>query len=134
MATIDDIYKSTSNFLKASDLIVNGQKTKPVVEIESAEVKENTFDGESKTQLVLSFVGKDKVLGLNVTNARRIADLVGSHNSDDWVGYCIRLYVDQTEYQGKTVDCIRIMPELPTQVNEHAKAASASNDLSDVPF
>lgn len=133
MPTLDDIYKSTSNFLKASDLIVNGQKTKPVVEIENAEVKENTFDGETKTQVVLSFVGKEKVLGLNVTNARRIADLTGSHNTDDWRGFCIRLYVDQTEYQGKTVDCIRIMPELPTQVHEHAKAATAI-DMADVPF
>lgn len=121
MPSIEDIYKSNSTFLKAADL--NGQK--PVVEIESAEVRENEYNGETRTQVVLSFVGKEKVLGLNVTNARRIAQLFETHDTDDWVGGKIRLYVDQTQLQdGRTVDCIRIFPDLPEQ--SQARAASAS--------
>lgn len=108
---VDEIYKSNSTFLKAADL--NGGK--PIVEIESAEVRENTYNGETKKQIVLSFVGKEKVLGLNVTNARRISQLIGSGTIEDWVGYRIKLFVDQTELDGKTVDCIRIFPDLPEQ-------------------
>lgn len=131
---IDDIYKSSSKFLKAADLIVDGKATKPVVEIETADVQENTYNGETKKQIVLTFVGKDKCLGLNVTNARRIGQLIGT-DSDEWPGYRIKLYVDQTDMDGKTVDCIRIWPDLPEQTNERAKAAVASSSqLEDAPF
>lgn len=130
MSSIDDIYSTSSKFLKAADL--NNQK--PVVEIESAEVHENTYNGETKKQVVLTFTGKDKVLGLNKTNARRIAALIGTDDFHDWAGWRIRLYVDQTDLDGKTVDCIRIFPDLPEQVNEKAKAATASTTDDDPPF
>jgi hypothetical protein len=131
---IDQIYKTNSSFLKAEDLIIDGKATKPVVEIEAAEVRENTYQGETKSQIVLSFVGKEKVLGLNVTNARRIAQLIGP-DTDEWAGYRIKLYVDQTQLQtGQVVDCIRIMPDLPEQTNTKAKAAVAASELEDAPF
>ena len=124
----EEIYGSNSQWLKADDL----QGAKPVVVIEGAEVKENTYNGETKKQIVLTFVGKEKVLGLNVTNARRISQLI-SPDTEEWPGYRIKLYVDQTEMDGKTVDCIRIFPDLPEQVNEKAKAATAG-ELEDPPF
>jgi hypothetical protein len=133
MASIDDIYKSKSNFLKAADL--GGGK--PVVEIETAEVQENTYNGETKQQIVLTFVDKEKVLGLNVTNARRIAQLTGTTDFHDWPGYRIRLFTDQTDMDGKTVDCIRIFPDLPEQGEAKAMAAAATrqNDPNDdIPF
>lgn len=128
MANIDDIYRSTSKFLKAADL----NHGKPVVEIESAEVHENTYNGEVKQQIVLSFIGKDKVLGLNVTNARRIAQLTGTGDFTEWPGFRIRLFVDQTELDGKTVDCIRIFPDLPEQTDPQKRKAPAYDD--EVPF
>lgn len=130
MSSIDDIYTTSSKFLKAADL--NNQK--PVVEIANAEVHENTYNGETKKQVVLSFTGKDKVLGLNKTNARRIAALIGTDDFNDWIGWRIRLYVDQTDLDGKTVDCIRIFPDLPEQANEKAKAATATTTDDEVPF
>lgn len=131
---IDEVYKSNSKFLKAADLIVDGRPTKPTVEIETAEVQENTYNGETKKQIVLTFVGKEKVLGLNVTNARRISQLI-SPDTDEWPGYRIKLYVDQTEMDGKTVDCIRIFPDLPEQTHQRARAATASDgDEDQIPF
>lgn len=124
---LNDIYESTSKFLKAADL--NNQK--PVVEIESAEVKENTYDGQTKKQIVLTFKGKEKVLGLNFTNATRISHLIGTEDFDEWIGWRIRLMVDQTKVEGRTVDCIRIHPDLPEQVNEKAKAATAGNTVEE---
>jgi hypothetical protein len=131
---IDDIYKSNSTFLKAQDL----SGGKPIVEIENAEVRENEYNGETRTQVVLSFVDKEKVLGLNVTNARRIAALFGTNEIADWVGGRIRLYVDQTQLaDGRTVDCIRIFPDLPEQTNPKVKAATAglaSAEDESIPF
>lgn len=124
-----DIYGTSSNWLKAADL----QGGKPVVTIESAEVRENNFGNETKKQIVLHFEGKEKALGLNVTNARRIAELIGTTDYHDWVGYKIKLFVDKTETAtGQVVDCIRIFPELPEQPAHLAKAASSSSD--DIPF
>jgi hypothetical protein len=128
---LNDIYESNSQWLKAVDL----QGAKPVVEIESAEVRENTYNGETKKQIVLTFVGKDKQLGLNFTNAQRISQLIGTENFNEWIGWRLKLYTDQTKLQnGQTVDCIRIFPDLPEQTNERAKAATASADDSEVPF
>lgn len=128
---LNDIYESSSKFLKAADL--GGQK--PVVEIESAEVRENTYNNETKKQIVLTFVGKDKVLGLNFTNASRISQLIGTEDYNEWVGWRIRLYKDQTKVDGNMVDCIRVFPDLPEQTNEKAKAATATTGGDDdIPF
>jgi hypothetical protein len=129
MASIDDIYKSNSKFLKAADL--NGGK--PIVEIETAEVHENTYNGEVKQQIVLTFKDKEKVLGLNVTNARRIAALIGTTDFHDWPGWRLRLYTDQTDLDGKTVDCIRVFPDLPEQANGKVAAPTSGAD-DDIPF
>lgn len=109
--SLGDIYGSNSQWLKADDL----QGAKPVVTIQSAEIRENTYNGETKKQIVLSFVGKDKQLGLNFTNARKIAELTGTEDFNQWVGVSIKLYTEMTKLQnGQSVPAIRIFPELPT--------------------
>lgn len=131
MTNIDEVYKSNSQFLKAADLGAQ----KPVVEIATAEVRENEYNGETRTQVVLAFVGKEKVLGLNVTNARRIAQLFETNNIEEWVGGKIRLYVDQTQLQdGRTVDCIRIFPDLPEQSKPQLAKAAFAGGEEEIPF
>lgn len=108
--SLSDIYGGNSSWLKAEDL----KGSKPVVVISNAEIRENTYQGETKKQIVLSFEGKEKVLGLNFTNASKIAELTGSDNYLDWIGTAIKLYTDTTKLQdGRSVPCIRIFPELP---------------------
>ncbi len=119
MSKLNDIYGSSSQWLKAED--IKGQK--PIVTIESAEVRENTYDGQTKSQIVLTFVGKEKCLGLNFTNAQRIAELTGSEDFAEWVGVSLKLYVEKVKFQDKMVDAIRVMPDLPEQ---KAVAATAS--------
>src|SRR5258705_13721671 len=97
---LNDIYESSSQWLKADDLA--GQK--PVVTIESADVRENTYDGQTKKQIVLSFVGKDKKLGLNFTNASKIAELTGTEDFDEWVGVSIKLYTDKVKFENRMVN------------------------------
>lgn len=122
---LSDIYQSSSNFLKAADL----QGAKPVVVIESAVVKESDYPEGKKKQIILSFVGKEKVLGLNFTNANMIAQLTGTEDFERWVGVAIRLYEDKTKNsQGAIVPCIRIFPDLP-QAPQNAQAAAAPQPL-----
>lgn len=91
-----------SNYLKASDL-GTGQ---PVVTIKAVEHEPVGRDREMKA--VLYFEGKDKGVVLNKTNAKKITDLVGSPETEDWAGFKIRLFATTTEFGGETVECIRV--------------------------
>lgn len=98
-----------SNYLKASDL---GEKS-PLVTIDRIEVEPIGRDKEMKP--VLYFQGKDKGLVLNKTNAKKIAELTGSKDTDDWHGCQIRIYATETEFAGETVECIRVKSAGATQ-------------------
>ena len=123
-----------SDYLKAADL--NG---KPVrVTIESVSVEKIGDDQKP----VLHFVGKDKTLVLNKTNANRIVEAVGSDETDDWDGWSIVLYPCKVDYQGKRVDAIRVddrpgsskpPANRPMPVETHDDAPSDITD-EDVPF
>lgn len=127
---LNDIYGSNSQWLKAEDL----QGAKPVVTIETAEVKENTYNGETKKQIVLKFQGKEKQLGLNFTNASRIVELLGTEDFNQWVGASIKLYTDTaTLADGRKVPCIRIFPELPNGAAPVVPVASPADDEG-IPF
>ncbi len=140
MTQLNEIYGSNSQWLKAEDL----GTAKPVVVIESAEVKENTYNGETKKQVVLTFEGKDKQLGLNFTNASQISDLTGTQNIEEWVGVAIKLYTTKTTLaDGRTVPCIRIFPELPNvdaepapkpKARAQAAVSSTADEEDAIPF
>lgn len=63
----------------------------------------------------LHFVGKEKPLGLNSTNARAIAKLIGTNDTDKWTGKVITIYPTTTRAFGEEHECIRIRPKLPDQ-------------------
>ena len=111
LMNINDVYESTSNFLKAADLKGN------TIRLIITEVGQHTFDEgtpKAKTQIVLSFKDKEKKLGLNVTNARTIAEQLGD-DTDNWTGKEIKIYPTKTDFGGEMVDCIRIIQETPPE-------------------
>ena len=99
MTNINDIYPSNSQWLKSVDL----QGTVQRATIESA-VMGSVFD---KPQAILTFAGKDKKLGLNITNARTLGEAFGTE-IEDWEGKIIELFSMKVDYQGRMVDAIRI--------------------------
>lgn len=111
---INDVYQSTSDHLKAEDL---KGRTVPVT-IESFEITEFDNNGKKEKKIVLSFVGKEKKLVLNSTNARRIALNAGSEDTVDWQGKQIEIYPTQTDFGGKMVDCIRVKEQAPETVGD----------------
>ena len=88
-----------SKYLKASDLA--GMKV--TVEIGECNM-EDIGDGDKP---VLYFAGKGKGLVMNKTNASTISAQFGD-DTGDWMGKTIKLYPAKTQFQGQTVDCIRI--------------------------
>jgi hypothetical protein len=53
-----------------------------------------------------------KPLVCNRTNAGRIVGLYGA-DADAWTGRQITVYPSETEYGGKTVECVRVRPHPP---------------------
>ena len=100
MANINDAFPS--NYLKASDL----QGQQPTVTIERVEFE--AVGREKEMKPIVYFVGKEKGIVLNKTNAKNIANLVGSFETNDWKGFRIRLYATHVEFQGETVEAIRV--------------------------
>lgn len=100
MPDIDKIFPS--RYLKAGDL--DGREhILPIKGVKMENVGQN-----KDAKPVLYFRGATKGLVLNVTNSKRIATMVGSKDTDDWVGHKVVLYPTETEFAGETVDCIRV--------------------------
>lgn len=69
--------------------------------------------GKKNKKPIIYFRGKEKGLGLNITNARTIAAMYGGFDTEKWIGKAITMYATTTTFGDKTVDCIRIRPEIP---------------------
>lgn len=125
---IDSAFPST--YLKASDLGDN----QPVVTIDRVEVEPVGRDKEMKP--VVYFRGKEKGVVLNKTNSRKIAELTGSKDTDDWTGCQIRLYATETEFGGEMVECIRVKAAAAQPKPKPAPAPVAAAEITDdeIPF
>jgi hypothetical protein len=93
-----------SSVLKAADL--NGQRI--AVTIDHVSIEEVGQGDDKEEKPVLHFVGKEKGLVLNKTNANTITEILGTDETNDWHGQRIVLHPDKTDFNGKRVDCIRI--------------------------
>lgn len=100
MTNINEIYQS--KYLSYSDL----QGKEPVVTITQVEIAKMD-DGEVKLCIYVN--NKPKGIILNKTNAKSIAALYGDE-SGSWVGKRVKLVTVWTEYAGKPVQAIRIVP------------------------
>ena len=99
MANIHDAFPS--KYLRASDL--GGES--PVVTIDRVDFEPVGRAREMKG--VVYFTGKTKGLVLNKTNATKIAEVVGSLETDDWPASRVQLYATEVEFQGDMVETIR---------------------------
>jgi len=91
-----------SAYLKASDL----GDAEPIVVI--ARVALEPIGRDKDHKLVIYFEGKSKALVANKTIARKLAELVGSPETDDWPGHPIRLYTTTADFGGESFEVIRV--------------------------
>jgi hypothetical protein len=100
-----------SQYLKASDL---GTRT---VEVIIAHVAIEPVGQDKQQKPVLYFEGKQKGMVLNRINSKKIAELAGTVETDEWTGVKVALFATTTEYAGDTVECLRIKAPLPVRAN-----------------
>lgn len=117
-----------SNYIKAADL-QGGSPTVTISHVTSEEI------GDDR-KLVLYFQGKEKGMVLNKTNANNVASIYGPE-TDDWQGKRVTLAVAWVDFQGRSVEAIRIRP--PAVGSKAAQAAPAQApvhaDMDDtIPF
>jgi hypothetical protein len=83
--------------------------------------------------------GKDKGLVLNKTNANNIAAVYGD-DTDDWIGGGIQLFPTMVDYQGRSVEAIRVRvaprkAASAPQPKPMAESRQTGDDLDDsIPF
>lgn len=104
---VNDYYSTESNWLKGDDLPA-GREAKVTIE----SVEEVRFDDKQPPKLAIKFVGKDKGVVLNKTNAGRIADVYG-FESTEWIGKDVFLYSEPVEFNGQMVRSVRLRVVLP---------------------
>lgn len=92
-----------SDFLKAADLDGNAR-------VVMAHVEMKDIGDDHKP--VLHFKGMEKGLVLNKTNANNIAAEYGD-DMDDWMGKEIILFTAWVDFQGKSVEAIRVRAPQP---------------------
>ena len=100
-----------SDYLKASDL---GDK-QVAVTIESVEMVDIGQGRDKEQKILIRFVGKQKGLICNKTNANTIGKLHGVE-TDAWIGQKIILQAREVEFAGEMVWAIRVSLQKP--VNE----------------
>jgi hypothetical protein len=114
-----------SDYLKAADL--DGRNVK--VSMSHVEMKD--IGGDHKP--ILFFIGKEKGLVLNKTNASKIAQLLGSKDTDDWAGCKIKLYSTEAEFGGETFEAIRVKAAAAGE-KPAPKPVTEDLDVDSVPF
>lgn len=95
-------------FLAAEDL-EPGQELS--LEISDVTMEQTVDPGTKKPKelVAIHFTGTDRVLALNVTNARRISEAVGSPRVEKWKGHKIRLHLEMAKAFGKDQLTLRVM-------------------------
>lgn len=97
---INEVYTDKASFLKAEDL--KGENLTLQISHCSVESLKDV------NKIVISFDNYDKQFVCNVTNAKLIAFVLDSDDTDNWLGQSITLRPDKVNFQGDLVDCIRI--------------------------
>jgi hypothetical protein len=105
-------YKSAfGSYLKTEDLA--GGAARAVIEAVQIESIKDQDSGQMEKKLVAHFVGKDKALILNRTNAESLEAICGTDDYAAWVGHPVVLYATTTQFGAKTVPCLRIRAPKP---------------------
>lgn len=99
-----------SKYLKASDVPEEGL-TVVIVRVGQEEI------GKDKDiRPVLYFDGEEKGIVLNKTNATNISKLYG-YETEDWTGKKVQLGTAWVDFQGQSVEAIRIYPPKRSSAN-----------------
>ena len=87
-------------------------------------------DFGSEEKAVLYFKGKKRGLILNKTNAYKISELHGD-DMEEWPGKRVVMYKTSTEFQGRSVPCIRFRDKVPSPKKAKRPPAPEPQEFDD---
>lgn len=120
-----------SKYLKATD-IPKGREVTVQIDAVLMEVMEQS----NEEKPILSFIGKQKGLVLNVTNSTTLSEAYGD-DTDEWHGKPVVLFASTTSFNGRNVACLRLRaPDAtsapvvaPAQENVTTNVAAGDDDI-----
>jgi len=118
-----------SKYLKAGDLSEDGSGE--TFTIEKVEIEEIGMNKDKKP--VIHFEESDKAMVCNKTNWNTISKVLGSQDSDDWIGKEVQLYRAEVEFQGEMVEAIRVKINVP-KPRKSVPINQPSSQDDDIPF
>lgn len=77
---------------------------------------------------ILWFKGKKKGFGFGAKVGKSIAKLLGTNDTDRWIGKTITIYPTLDTAYGQEVECIRVRPRLPK--SDGKQTAARGDDLA----
>jgi hypothetical protein len=122
MANINEVYPS--KYLSADDF--GGIEGRPALATISHATIEPMDDGKQKINLHLR--EHKKSLILNKTNAATIAAYAGN-DTDDWPGKQVVVFVSMVDYQGKSVESLRVRQPKPQPKQQPAPSPAANSGI-----
>ncbi len=120
---INDAFPSP--YIAAADLPEEGL----AVTFQSVEME--FFEEEKKAKAVIHFREFNKPMLLNKTNKNVIVDLMGSPETNVWIGQRITIYPTECDYKGDRVACIRVKLRAPA-VNGNGHISAMLKDFSEL--
>lgn len=121
-----------SKYMKASDL---PEETVVPFTIDSVQVEEIGREKQSKP--VIYFKGQEKGFVANKTNCNSIAKVLGSRDTEDWIGKTIKLYSTEVQFGDEMVESIRVSVKAVrgvTPARSVNQGPDDPNDESSIPF
>lgn len=125
-----------SKYLSAEDL--DGKDM--TLQIKTVELETIGQGAKASEKLVIGFKGAKKMFVVNKTNANTISKVLGSDETDDWIGQRITIGPREVEFQGDMVLSIRVSLKRPADAAAPKAQPTAepvpSDDASadDIPF
>jgi hypothetical protein len=102
MADINEVYgQGGGNYIKTQEVQLGS-----ILECEITGISIKDF-GEKKK--LVADLKSGKAFVLNPTNARALAQRFANPDYTQWVGKTFRLIRTSTNYQGSSVDCLRVV-------------------------
>lgn len=114
-------------FMSSEDL-EEGQTVTLTISGCTKEEAVNPKNKETKTLVALHFEETERLLALNVTNAKAIQHLIGTPKVDRWAGAQITVYRDTVKAFGETVPCLRVRRAAPKRGIDAMQEQAADPD------
>jgi hypothetical protein len=100
-----------SRFLQTTVVKAKGPIVATISHIEMDTVGQGA---EQQRKPVLYFEDGEKPMVLNRTNFEILADAFG--DSDEWAGHKVKIFVARTQYQGRSIDGLRVEAVRPENI------------------